>query len=199
MNVQFNSAQVGVIGQEIYLSLRLLDYGEAIKAKQFVAKMAEGALYAAELKKTHKKRSLDANAYFWGLADKLTEVLKIPKTEIYRNAIREIGGVSEQYCGQPKAIEKLCREWEKQGLGWMTETYPSKIPGCVNVTLYYGSSSYDSAQMSRLIDNIVQECKAQGIETMTPEGLERLKGAWREQENKGTGDLPGGETGSSGA
>lgn len=42
--------------------------------------------------------------------------------------------------------------------------------------LYYGSSTYDGAQMARLIDNIVQDCKAVGIETMTPDELARLEG-----------------------
>ena len=44
--------------------------------------------------------------------------------------------------------------------------------------LYYGSSTYDSAQMSRLIDLVVQECQAQGIETKTPEELALLKEDW---------------------
>lgn len=61
----------------------------------------------------------------------------------------------------------------------MTETFPSKIPECTNVQLFYGSSAYDTAQMSRLIDNIVQECKAQGIETMPTEKLDRLKEMWK--------------------
>ena len=60
----------------------------------------------------------------------------------------------------------------------MTEILPSKIAGCVNVVLYYGSSTYDSAQMSRLIDLVVQECQAQGIETKTPEELALLKEDW---------------------
>ena len=41
--------------------------------------------------------------------------------------------------------------------------------------LYYGSSTYDSKQMARLIDNIVQDCKAVGVETATPQELARLK------------------------
>ena len=43
---------------------------------------------------------------------------------------------------------------------------------------YRGSSVYDNAQMSRLIENIVQDCKAVGIETLTPSELERLKEGW---------------------
>lgn len=80
---------------------------------------------------------------------------------------------------QDKAVDNLRDWWEHNGLGWLTETFESKIPNCTNVQLFCGSSAYDTAQMSRLIDNIVQECKAQGIETMTPEKLDRLKEAWK--------------------
>ncbi len=54
----------------------------------------------------------------------------------------------------------------------------SKIEGYVNVRSYYGSSQYDTAQMSRLIDLIVQECRQQGIETATPQELARYKEEW---------------------
>ena len=44
---------------------------------------------------------------------------------------------------------------------------------------WYGSSVYDSKEMSKLVDNIVEECKTQNIETMTPAELEILKEAWK--------------------
>jgi hypothetical protein len=69
--------------------------------------------------------------------------------------------------------------WEHNGLGWVTERSPSKIEGCTNVTLYYGSSTYDTAQMSRLIDLVIQECKQQDIDTMTPAERDRLVSLWQ--------------------
>lgn len=44
--------------------------------------------------------------------------------------------------------------------------------------LWYGSSSYDTKEMSRLIDYIADEAKGLGIETMTPDELAQLKAAW---------------------
>lgn len=146
-------------------------------ARQFVLNMRDRA-YTCEVKEYRRKRSLDANAYFWTLCDKLAEATNQPKELIYRESIRNIGGNSETGCFQDAAAKKLCQIWASRGLGWVTETTPSKLPGCTNVILYYGSSTYDAAQMSRLIDNIVQDCKAVGIETMTPEELARLKEAW---------------------
>lgn len=158
------------------ITFKVNEYHEAIKASQ---EFAEGVTLALKVGKKNKKRSLDSNAYFWILVDKLSQKLNLPKEEIYRNAIRNIGGVSEIVCVQNKAVEKLCQGWQKMGLGWQTDTMPSKIEGCTNVVLYYGSSTYDQKQMTSLIDNIVQDCKAVGIETMTPTELARLLGEWK--------------------
>lgn len=134
--------------------------------------------YDCEIKEHREKRSLDANAYAWVLLDKLAQATRIPKTEIYRKAIKEIGGVSDTVCVLERAADRLEKGWESNGIGWFSERSESRLGGCVNVTLYYGSSVYDTAQMSRLIDYIVEDCKALGIETLTPDKLAMLKEEW---------------------
>lgn len=134
--------------------------------------------------KKKKKRSLDANAYCFLLIDKLAAKLGITKEEIYRQAIREIGGVSEVVCVHNKAVDTFCRIWSCHGLGWQTERFPSKVENCTNVIVYYGSSEYDTAQMSRLINYIVDACKEQEIETISPAELESLVGKWGEKSGK---------------
>lgn len=135
---------------------------------------------AVEIKQFKQRRSLDANAYCWVLIDRLAEKIKASKEDIYRQYVRSIGGNSEVVCVKNNALERLCQGWRRNGIGWQTETFPSKIDGCTNVILYYGSSEYDTAQMSRLIDLVVQDCKDQGIETMTPNELAHLKATWGE-------------------
>ena len=157
------------------ITFKVNEYQEAMKASQ---EFADGVTVALKVSKQKKKRSLDSNAYFWTLVDKLSQRLNLPKEEIYRNAIRNIGGVSEIVCVQNKAVEKLCQGWQRMGIGWQTDTMPSKIDGCTNVVLYYGSSTYDQKQMTSLIDNIVQDCKAVGIETLSPMELARLTEGW---------------------
>lgn len=131
-----------------------------------------------EIKPYRAKRSLDANAYCWKLINELAERLNKSPKEIYREAIRDIGGNSEIVCVKNAAVKKLRQGWSKNGIGWQTETFPSKLEGCTNVILYYGSSEYDTKQMSQLIDIIVQECKAQGIQTETPNRIAELKSLW---------------------
>lgn len=125
-----------------------------------------------------KRRSLDANAYAWKLIDKLAAAMGVTKTEIYRSAIREIGGVSDTICVFSDAADKLCEVWAQNGLGWQTERLPSKRPGCVNVILYYGSSVYDTRQMSALINQLTQDCLAVGIEPRPPEEVKSLLEEW---------------------
>lgn len=124
------------------------------------------------------KRSLDANAYCWTLIGKIAEKTNVPKTEVYREAIREIGGNYDVVCIKEEAADSLRNAWSRNGIGWLTDTMLSKLDGCTNVLLYYGSSTYDTQQMSRLIDNIVQDCKALGIETKPKDEIDSLLNSW---------------------
>lgn len=136
-----------------------------------------------ELKKYKKKRSLDANAYMWVLVSKIQEKLNIPKEDIYRDAIKNIG-VYEVIPVKDEAVERFIEAWKHNGLGWVCETTKSKLEGFTNVIAYYGSSTYNTKEMSRLVDLIVQECKQLNIETMTPEQLSVLKEEWGKDDSK---------------
>lgn len=134
--------------------------------------------YILTIKDKKKKRSLDANAYAWVLMDKIASEMHKSKIEVYQDYIKDIGGNSDIICIQDKALDKFREIWEKKGIGWTSDTMPSKIDGCTNVIVYYGSSTYDSKQMSVLIDRIVQDCKELGIETLSPDELLRLQEEW---------------------
>jgi hypothetical protein len=129
--------------------------------------------------KFKQKRSLDANAYCWVLIGKIAEKTNVPKDEVYREAIKEIGGNYEVVCVQDKAVDSLCSAWQHNGIGWQCDTMPSKIDGCTNVILYYGSSVYTQDQMFRLTENIIQDCKAMGIETKSQAEIDSLIQNWR--------------------
>lgn len=132
-----------------------------------------------EAKKHREKRSLDANAYCWVLLGKLSEKMNIPASEIYRLEIKDIG-VYEVLPLKDEAVEKFIQAWSKNGIGWLCEIIgKSKLDGYTNLKAYYGSSTYDNKQMSRLIDSIVEDCKIQGIPTDTPEQIARYKEAWK--------------------
>ena len=136
---------------------------------------------------THRnRRSLDANAYCWVLLDKLAVELSkngpaISPEEIYRELIRDVGGNSKILPIKQEAIEEWRRIWSGGRIGWICEDMGEcrNLPGYHNIRGYYGSSVYDTAQMSRLIDLIIQESRQVGnIETKTPQELALLKEEW---------------------
>lgn len=146
----------------------------------FLKEMERSKKYTAELKEIRNKRSLDANAYCWVLIGKLAAKLRDTPENIYRQYVPDIGG---NYTIVPVREDRL-EHWEKiwcsGHLGRQVRDAGAcrNLPGYHNVLSYIGSSDYDTAQMSRLIDLIVADCKEQGIETMTPFELDALKERW---------------------
>ena len=136
-----------------------------------------------EIRKYRARRSLDANAYFWVLVSKLQDVLNIPKELIYKDLIKGIGSY-EVIPIKNEAVEKFRQAWSKNGLGWVTETTKSKLEGFTNVLAYYGSSTYDTKEMARLIDLIVYECNELGIETKSDEEIKSLLESWENEQKK---------------
>jgi hypothetical protein len=48
-----------------------------------------------------------------------------------------------------------------------------------HIRIFKGSSEYDTREMSILLQGVVEEAKALGIETMTKDEIEHLKEMWR--------------------
>ena len=136
-----------------------------------------------ELKKYRKKRSLDSNAYAWVLLGELQSTLNIPKEEIYRDLIKNIGSY-EVLPVKNEAVEKFRQAWSKNGLGWVTETTKSKLEGFTNVIAYYGSSTYNTKEMTRLIEMLVEECKQFEIETKPKAEINSLLRSWDNEQKK---------------
>ena len=155
-----------------------LSLNEPGSAREMVDELKSQEKLTIKIGKFKNRRSLDANAYCWTLIGKIAERTNVRREDVYRAAIKEIGGNSDTVCVQNRAVKTLCAAWEKNGIGWQVDTFPSKLEGCTNVILYYGSSSYDTEQMSRLINLIVQDCEALGIETKSQAELDSLLNSW---------------------
>lgn len=177
MQIDFDKASWSIKPDGTWLSIRCKD---TCKPKEFV-KGIKDKLYIAELKEKRKKRSLDANAYFWVLCGKLAAILRLTTEEIYRQYIHSIGNNFEIIPMRDDAVEAWIKIWSDRGVGWICESLgKSKHEGYTNVVCYYGSSVYDTKQMSCLIDMVVDDCKTQGIETATPLEIAKLKARWSE-------------------
>lgn len=144
----------------------------------FVSQLNDGD-YTLTVEKKKVKRSLNANAYYWVLVNTLSEKINVPPSTIYRQHIQDVGGNYEIVPIRDDAVDTWQKNWKNKGLGWICESIgESKLRGYTNMICFYGSSTYDSKQMSRLIDLCVQDCKAQDIDTMTEQERSLLLDQW---------------------
>ena len=152
------------------------DMGKAMA----IVRKHKDRIYDLEVKEHQKKRSLDANAYAWVLIGKIADALRMPPTEIYRQAVLNVGGNYEVIPIKEEAASHFKEIWQAQGLGWpCVDMGKSKIQGYRNLRAYYGSSTYSTTQMSQLIEILVQDCRALDIEVKSEEEIASIMGAWK--------------------
>lgn len=132
-----------------------------------------------EIKPERRKRGSNANGYAWALLGELQEKLNIPKEEIYKEYVRRCGPF-EVVPIKTEAVQRFIECWGNNGLGWVCDTAPSKLVGYTNVITYYGSSSYDTKEMSLLLNTIVDDCIDNGVPTKRKEEIESLLKEWRD-------------------
>lgn len=158
--------------------------------------MEPGVVYDVEMKKHRERRSLDANAFFWVLVAQIAAKLSTTKTEVHDRLLSE----SLAFCMKDGALDWIVGDFtpNKYKLYKSGDAYYMDSGMSVNLTkptgepfmkdgkpkssrIFWrvkGSHEMDTKEMAHLIDNTVQEAKALGIETMTPEELERIKQEW---------------------
>lgn len=136
-----------------------------------------GKKLSLDIKAWREKRSLDANAYLWTLCGKLAAKLGGTSEEVYREMI--VGyGVSDVFTVIDLAVPTLERQLRANGhLGSFIRVRDS-ARGYSTVAAFVGSSDYDTAEMARLIDGTIEECKLQGIDTLTPNEKARMMSLW---------------------
>ena len=132
-------------------------------------------LVDVEIKVHRERRSLDANAYLWVLLHKIAVAVKSTKEEIYLQMIKRYGQFAPIVCplSKAEAIKRTFRNTEDIGEITVNGKTGFQFLG------YPGSSTYDTKEMSELIDGVVSECKELGIETLTPQELAKMKEEWK--------------------
>lgn len=114
-----------------------------------------------ELTKSKKRRSMDANAFAWALIGQLASARSIDKDTVYRSAVCAVGAF-DTIMIRNDAFADFSRVWAQKGLAWVAEKIDEHGDYAI-VNAYYGSSVYDTKQMSALIDYLKQDCESIGI------------------------------------
>ena len=124
--------------------------------------------------KYRERRSMDANAYLWVLLQKMAEALQRDKWGLYLEKLGEYG-VFTHIIVKPHMVDKVKEEW--RAVNELGEVCVNGTTG-IQLQCYFGSSTYNTKEMSVLIDGVVSEAKEMGIETLSPVELERMKAEW---------------------
>ena len=127
-----------------------------------------------ELKACRNKRSLSSNGLCWLLCERLATALGSNKEDVYRRHVRDVG-VFMPLMIKKNVCDEFVRLWRARGIGWFCEVEDSPAsPGEVYVMAYQGSSSYDTAQMARLLEALQDSCREIGVETWPEEEVAAL-------------------------
>ena len=153
--------------------LKIIFSASRVYAKQFDS-LPKGKELAVEVKQYRKKRSLDANALLWVMCDQIAQKIEASKEEVYKRFIKDYG-VFEIIPLRADTVDSFKAKWEKNGLGWFCEDMEGcKIDGYKRVMVYFGSSAYDTKEMSRVLNQVIMEAQSLGIPTMTDAEVESL-------------------------
>lgn len=138
--------------------------------------------FALEIKPFRKKRSLDANAYYWLLVGEISKAIGSTDAETHNWLLMDYGEPLRNADGELKYI--LMRDDADYMRSIDHHVRPTDVVenrGGVNYRWFIemkGSRFYSTDEMARLIDGTVQEAKELGIETMTPDQLAEMKQRW---------------------
>lgn len=159
----------------------------AVPAKaDILNKVDPNKQYAIELKEVRKRRSLSANAYCWVLCNEISKVLSreayVSKEEIYQKAVRD-AGMFNYILVKTADVQEIMRKWSRNGLGWQA-VEAGQLGDNTTLLLYCGSSAYNSAEMSRLIDCLVDEARRLGIPVIESDEIRSLIEDMEHEENQ---------------
>lgn len=140
--------------------------GTPEKLSQYLWQLDKEKKY--EIKEYKDKRSLNSNAYAWKLITELGNILRKSKEEVYLQMLKDYG--QSEVVSMLSSInpEGYFKYYEKFGTGVVNGKE------FTHYKIFKGSSEYDRREMSILIDGIVQDCRAVGIQTLEDKEIEEL-------------------------
>ena len=166
------------------MKARLRDLSFGVDGKQILSLTIEGDFrekwddlkekdLEVDIKKYRKKRSKNANDFLWTICEEIAKNQGITKEEVYRKQIREVG-VYEPLPIREDKIPLFEEAWRKNGIGWFVDVVDNSFPGYKKVFAYYGTSTYNTEEMSRVINAALEDARALGIDLISPEELSLL-------------------------
>ncbi len=119
-----------------------------------------------------QKRSLNANGYMWTLVGEIADILRASKEDIYLNMLKNYGQSTIVSVLSEIDVTGFFKYYEEFGTG--------EVNGkdFTHYKVYKGSSEFDTKEMAVLIDGVISEAQELGIDTRTPEEIDKMKALW---------------------
>ena len=123
-----------------------------------------------EAKQYRAKRSLDANALLWACLSEIAVALRTDKWDVYLTMLKRYGKYT-YICVKPNIVDAVKAQWRE-----CEEIGSIDINGqeAVQLLCYFGSSTYDTKEMSVLIDGVISEMKEMGLQTPESKEVRRI-------------------------
>ena len=122
-----------------------------------------------EIKEHRAKRTLTQNAYYWVLVNELANCLRKSKEEVHFDLLRDYSQVALVILKSNVDIKGYIRYYEFE-----RETIISNVKFNI-YKVYKGSSEMDKKEFSILLEGLIQEAQKQGIPTLTPNEIAKLR------------------------
>lgn len=126
------------------------------------------------IKRWKERRSLDANALLWHCIGEIANAVGETNWKTYLSLLKDYGQFT-YICVHPQAVEAVKRQWrEVEELGEISINGTN----AVQLLCYYGSSTYNTAEFSRLLDGTMEEMRQLGLQTPADEQIDRSLKEW---------------------
>ena len=134
--------------------------------------------------KFREKRSLDANALFWHCVGAIANAMETPtdKWEIYLRMLKRYGKYTH-ICVKPNVVDAVRAQWRESEVIGEVNINGQKA---VQMLCYFGSSTYDTKEFSRLLDGVISEMQEMKLETPVSADVRRALEQWEKMYEKAT-------------
>jgi hypothetical protein len=133
-----------------------------------------------QAKKYRPKRSLDANGLLWHCLGEIAKALNTDKWDVYLMMLKRYGKYT-YICIRPNMVDAMKKQWRECEVVGEIEIGREKA---IQMLCYFGSSSYDSKEFSRLLDGVISEMKEMGLPVPTSKEMQRVLEEWERMKTK---------------
>lgn len=147
-----------------------IELGRDINAQSLNDLISSDKLKSVEIKYHRKKRSLDANAYLWVMLDKMAKKLGTTKEELYITEIKRYG-VFKPMIFNKESLNIMQRQFKA-----IQQKATKQVDGVtmIKALCYFGSSTYNTDEFTRLLDGVINDAKELDIDVITQTERDRV-------------------------